>query len=42
MLSLELCGFRKIERKGFREGETPDIARLDNRPEERLYVEAVK
>lgn len=39
---LELCGFRKIERKGFREGEVPDIERLDNRPDESLYVEAVK
>ncbi len=35
-------GFSRIYRCGFRQGAVPDIAILDNRPEESLYVEAVK
>jgi len=34
--------FAQITRCAYREGATPDIAQLDNRPEETLYVEAVK
>jgi SAM-dependent methyltransferase len=34
--------FAQITRCAFREGAMPDIALLDNRPEETLYVEAVK
>jgi predicted SAM-dependent methyltransferase len=39
---LEEAGFIKIERLSYRQGKTPDIAILDNRPEETLYVEAKK
>lgn len=39
---LRKCGFNNIERKSFRKGVTPDIERLDNRPDESLYVEAQK
>ncbi len=39
---LTLCGFINIERREFKQGVTPDIDRLDNRPEESLYVEAQK
>jgi predicted SAM-dependent methyltransferase len=35
-------GFTVIERCSYREGKVPDIDKLDNRPEEMLYVEAVK
>ena len=35
-------GFRDIKRCGFREGATPDLEKLDNRPEETLFVEAVR
>jgi SAM-dependent methyltransferase len=38
---LEL-GFSDVVRRGFRQGLMPDIAILDNRPEETLFVEAVK
>jgi predicted SAM-dependent methyltransferase len=37
---LAAAGFEDIQRRAYREGRTPDIARLDNRPEETLYVEA--
>jgi predicted SAM-dependent methyltransferase len=36
------AGFRNIVRCAYREGRTPDLALLDNRPEETLYVEAEK
>jgi len=36
------CGFSVIERRRYREGITPDIDLLDNRPEESVYVEARK
>lgn len=39
---LEGAGFRSIERRAYREGRVPDLDRLDNRPEETLYVEAEK
>jgi hypothetical protein len=39
---LQKVGFVSISRNNFREGHTPDIARLDNRPEETLFVEAMK
>jgi len=35
-------GFRSIERCAYRNGLVPDLDRLDNRPEETLYVECVK
>lgn len=34
------AGYRDIRRCSYREGRTPDLARLDNRPEETLFVEA--
>lgn len=39
---LSKIGFTVIERHGYREGKVPDINKLDNRPEETLYVEVVK
>jgi hypothetical protein len=39
---LTKAGFSKIERRSYRDGDVPDIALLDNRPEETLYVEATK
>jgi SAM-dependent methyltransferase len=36
------CGFSKVVRCSFQKGRTPDIGLLDNRPEETLFVEAVK
>jgi predicted SAM-dependent methyltransferase len=39
---LENIGFSQVTRCSYREGSTPDIAVLDNRPDETLFVEAVK
>lgn len=39
---LKDCGFSRARKCAFREGGTPDIGVLDNRPEETLYMEAVK
>jgi len=39
---LEEVGFTSIERCSYREGKTPDVDVLDNRPEGTLYVEASK
>lgn len=39
---LERVGFHQIVRCAYQEGKTPDIDKLDNRPEETLFVEAVK
>jgi predicted SAM-dependent methyltransferase len=36
------CGFSRVRKCAFREGTTPDVGVLDNRPEETLYMEAVK
>lgn len=36
------CGFSRVVRCAFRDGATPDIGVLDNRPEETLFMEAVK
>jgi predicted SAM-dependent methyltransferase len=36
------CGFTRVERRSYRQGKTPDIEILDNRPEETLFVEAFK
>jgi SAM-dependent methyltransferase len=35
-------GFSSITRRQYREGATPDLELLDNRPEQTLYVEALK
>lgn len=39
---LQNAGFSKIVRCEYRQGATPDLAVLDNRPDETLYVEANK
>jgi len=39
---LETVGFVDVERCPFQEGKIPDIHKLDNRPEETLFVEARK
>ena len=39
---LEASGFAAVERCSYRQGRMPDIDILDNRPEETLYVEAIK
>ncbi|OIQ87100.1 methyltransferase domain protein [mine drainage metagenome] len=39
---LEKVGFSQIVRCAYQEGRTPDIKLLDNRPEDSLFVEAVK
>jgi len=39
---LEKIGFTNIVRCDYRKGQTPDIEILDNRPDETLFVEAVK
>ncbi len=41
-LLLENSGFVEIERFSYQTGHTPDIKILDNRPEQTLFVEAVK
>jgi len=35
-------GFRKVEKRAFRQGVVPDINLLDHLPHESLYVEAQK
>ena len=39
---LERAGFEQIERQAFQQGAVPDIEHLDNRPDESLFVEAVR
>ncbi len=39
---LESIGYTQVTRCEYRHGRTPDIDQLDNRPEETLFVEAVK
>lgn len=39
---LEVAGFGNVTRCAYREGLTPDLQLLDNRPEETLFVEACK
>lgn len=40
--SLEKVGFSQVVRCDYCQGETPDLDKLDNRPEETLFVEAIK
>jgi predicted SAM-dependent methyltransferase len=40
--ALQNAGFSSVQRQAFRQGRVPDIDKLDNRPEETLFVEAVK
>ncbi len=35
-------GFQNIQKQGFQSGEMPDLAALDNRPEDSLFIEARK
>lgn len=39
---LEKIGFSQVARCAYQEGRTPDIKLLDNRPEDSLFVEAIK
>jgi len=39
---LEGAGFSDVTRRAFGEGEMPDVAMLDNHPDETLFVEAKK
>jgi hypothetical protein len=39
---LREAGFSEVQRCRYREGRCPDLDRLDNRPEETLFMEAVK
>ena len=39
---LAAAGYRQIRRCAFRQGRTPDLVQLDNRPDETLFVEADK
>lgn len=41
-LLLEKIGFSQVVRCSYQEGQTPDLKLLDNRPEETLFVEAIK
>ena len=36
------AGFQSTERRGYREGQCPDLELLDNRPGETLFIEAIK
>ena len=36
------AGFSGVHRCGFRQGQVPDLEELDNRPDETLFVEAVR
>ena len=38
---LRRVGFREVHQRGYREGELPDLERVDNRPGS-LFMEAVK
>lgn len=40
--ALEESGFRSVAKREYRQGITPDLQILDNRPEETLFVEATK
>ena len=40
--SLSHAGFQNIRRCNYQEGLTPDLEKLDNRPEESLFVEATR
>lgn len=41
-IKLEAVGFKHVIRCSYQQGMTPDIDILDNRPEDSLYVEAIK
>lgn len=40
--ALAEAGFREIRRCAYRQGGTPDLEQLDNRPDESLFVEATR
>ena len=40
--ALRASGFVEIQRRGFQQGDVPDLLTLDNRPDETLYMEARK
>lgn len=37
---LDEIGFKEVRRRAYRQGQTPNLDCLDNRPEETLYIEA--
>jgi predicted SAM-dependent methyltransferase len=39
---LDKIGFRKIQRYGFRETSVEEFAKIDNRPEQTIFLEAIK
>ena len=39
---LEKIGYSQVTRCAYQAGQTPDIKQLDNRPEDSLFVEAIK
>jgi hypothetical protein len=39
---LKNVGFHDIRRCEFRQGHTPDLDKLDNRPDESLFAEATR
>jgi predicted SAM-dependent methyltransferase len=39
---LERLGFSQVVRCSYQQGKTPDLKLLDNRPDETLFVEAIK
>ncbi len=39
---LKKAGFKKIHKRNYKEGSVPNIDILDNRPEETLFIEALK
>jgi SAM-dependent methyltransferase len=40
--ALRTAGFREVRRCAFQQGQVPDLRLLDNRPEETLFVEAIR
>lgn len=40
--TLEDVGFVDVQAYGFKEGRLPDLSRIDNRPENSIYVEGIK
>lgn len=39
---MEETGFSKVAQRQYREGNLPDLQKIDNRPEDSIYVEGIK
>ena len=39
---VKAAGFRNVERKEYRDSKLPDIEKLDNRPDQMFFLEAIK